>query len=85
METSCRSVSLPPSLVAKCRNLVFTAANRYQVPPALITAHINEKRANVARAWVMQRMLVRLRMRRYQVAWLFQRDLRRVRRSVLGV
>jgi AraC-like DNA-binding protein len=72
-------------MVQKCRALVFKAAEFYEVPPVCITAHTRLVKADAARHWVMRQMIRRLHMRRWQVALMFQRDLRRVRRSVLGV
>lgn len=71
-------------MVAKCRTLVFIAAKDYKVAPVCITAHTRVIKADKARKWVMQ-MMLREGMRRWQIAWLFQRDVRRVRKSVLGV
>lgn len=75
---------LTPQLMAECRRLVFSAAEHYEVPPVTITAHTRIVKADHARRWVMRMMLLRLGMRRWQVAYLFRRDLRRVRASVIG-
>jgi hypothetical protein len=72
-------------MMEKCRVLVFKAAEFYDVPPVAITAHTRMVAADHARHWVMRTMIRRYGLRRWQVAYLFQRDLRRVRRSVLGV
>lgn len=76
---------IPKELVVRCREAVFTAASAYEVAPVLITAHYRSKRADNARSWVMRYMVESLGMRRHQVALIFGRDLRRVRKSVLGV
>jgi hypothetical protein len=75
---------ITPRLRRSCRLLVYKAAERYQVPPCYITAHTRMMAADQARKWVMVQMLVRLHMKRWQVAMAFGRDLRRVRKSVLG-
>jgi hypothetical protein len=72
-------------MLSRCRRLVFQAAERHEVSPVCITAHTRIVRADRARLWVMRQMIVRLRMRRWQVALLFGRDVRRVRKSVIGV
>lgn len=74
-----------PKLREECRSLVYLAAKVYRVPPAYITAHTRFGAADVARKWVMCEMIKTLRLRRHQVAMIFGRDLRRVRKSVLGV
>ena len=76
---------MTPELRAACCGLVFKAAKFYEIPPAYITAHTRFTQADRARRWVMQQMLRKLHMKRYQVALAFGRDIRRVRKSVLGI
>lgn len=76
---------ITPALRDQCRQLVYTAAKAYQVPAAYITAHTRFSPADAARKWVMCQMIQQLHMKRHQVAMAFGRDLRRVRRSVLGI
>lgn len=73
------------SLRRKCTNLVLATARKYEVAPVLITAHVKHTRACVARREVMAVMIQEYGMRRWQVAEAFGRDVRRVRKSVLGV
>lgn len=58
---------------------------KYHIQPIYITAHVRHPVVDEARKEVQRVMLTRMRMRRWQVAKLFNRDLRRVRKSVLGV
>lgn len=76
--------TITPHLMQQCRTLVFKAADFYEVPPVTITAHTRMVAADAARKWVMRKMIRSLGMRRWQVAAIFKRDLRRVRASVLG-
>lgn len=78
-------VQLDAKTIARCRKLVFDAAERFQIPPVLITAHVRHRTADIARTEVMRTMIVTIHLRRWQVARLFGRDVRRVRKSVLGV
>ena len=75
---------ITPRLKQKCKGLVFAAAGRWKVPPAYIVAHVRGNAVDEARRWVMVAMLRRLKMKRWQVAMAFGRDVRRIRRSVLG-
>jgi hypothetical protein len=74
-----------PTLRQRCRDFVMAASERYRVPPAYIVAHTRAGRSDAARTEVMRRMVGELGMRRWQVAEAFGRDLRRVRKSVIGV
>lgn len=69
----------------KCRELVYATAKKYDLPAVYITAHIRNPIADEARKEVQRTMITDLGLRRYQVAAIFGRDLRRVRKSVLGV
>ena len=80
-----RKLYLNESVAAKCRVLVYDAAKSYQIPPVWVTAHIRIPAADKARREVMRSMIVELKLKRWQVAAAFNRDLRRVRKSVLGV
>ena len=75
---------ITPRLKARCREFVFIAAKQYGVPPAYVVAHVRGKAVDEARRWVMCRMLTTLRMKRWQVAMAFGRDVRRIRKSVIG-
>ncbi len=72
-------------LADRCRKLVLEVAKKHNVAPCLITAHVRHEIADEARKEVMRRMIVEFGFRRSRVARIFGRDLRRVRRSVLGV
>ena len=76
---------LKESVAQECRDLVYAAAKKYDIPPVYITAHIRIPAADKARKEVMCTMIVDLKLKRWQVAAAFGRDLRRVRKSVLGV
>lgn len=75
---------MTPELAEKCRQVVYAAASKYQIPPVYITAHIFSDAANHARREAMRIMIAELHLARWQVAAMFFRDLRRVRKSVLG-
>lgn len=51
----------------------------------MITAHVRSELADKVRVEVWRVMIVKLRLRRWQVAALFGRDRRRLRKSVIGV
>ena len=72
------------AVAQRCRDLVAEAAKKYHVPQAYIVAHIRGRQVDAARKDVMRSMLIELKLRRWQVAFVFNRDLRRVRKSVLG-
>lgn len=76
---------LTPFLAQKCRELVFATAERYGIPPVYITAHVRYRKADLARKEVMCTMITDFGFRRWQVAKIFRRDVRRLRKSVLGV
>ena len=67
----------------RCRWIVLRRAAWHDVPPAHVTGHVRTAPAIRARQEAMCEMLD-LGLSRAQVAMAFQRDLRRVRRSVLG-
>ena len=77
--------ALDENLRRKCTEMVYYAAKKFDVPAVYIAAHTRHVVADEARKWVMREMISELGMRRWQVALAFGRDLRRVRRSVLGV
>lgn len=78
------AMNLPPKQIRrKCLQLVIDAAARHDVPPAYIVAHIASKRVHRARLEVMRGMF-KLGLKRCQIAAAFNRDLRQVRRSVIG-
>ena len=85
MPANRRAPEMTDEMLRKCRHLVYEAAIDYDVPPVFITAHIRNRKADEARKHVMRQMITELGMARYQVAKIFNRDLRRVRKSVLGV
>lgn len=84
---------MPPKLARKmdhalaeqCRKLVFKTAKKYDVPPAFIVGHIRSVSVDAARYEVWRVMLLNFHMTRTQIAEIFGRDRRRLRRSVLGV
>lgn len=71
-------------LAQRCREFVFAAAKKYGLPPVVITAHTRWVQADRARLEVQRRMIDELGMKRWQVAKIFGRDVRRVRASVLN-
>lgn len=75
---------LPPAIARKARALVFKAAKRYDVPPAYVVAHIQSPAAHQARLYVWRVMIVDMGILRTQVARMFWRHERRLRKSVLG-
>lgn len=81
-----RKVAVPPDLPTRiaCVRLVLEAAKRHQVPAALIVSHSNHRTASQARKEVQAGMIEKLGMKRRWVAFMFDRDLRRVRASELG-
>jgi chromosomal replication initiation ATPase DnaA len=78
----------PPAITTElremCSNVVYAVAAEYRIPPVFVTAHIRTEKAVIARRKVMSIMLTKFGMRRYQVAEAFGRDIRRVRKSVIG-
>ena len=76
---------ITPELAEQCRVLVYAAAERHNIPPVHITSHMRSHAADKARKEVMVVMISELRLARWQVAAMFDRDLRRVRKSELGV
>lgn len=77
-------VKLPDAPTRRaCREIVIAVAKRHGCPPAHVTAHVTNQVVNAARAEAMLEML-KLGLKRCQVAWAFNRSLRRVRASVIG-
>lgn len=71
---------------SKCLTILLETAAKHRVAPCLIVAHVVEPpAANVARIETQARMFTELGLRRRWIAYAFQRDLRRLRRSVIGV
>lgn len=75
---------LTPELAQQCRDVVYSVAKKYDIPPVYVTAHIRSQAADAARYEAMRTMITELHLARWQVAAMFFRDLRRVRKSVLG-
>jgi hypothetical protein len=69
----------------QCRDIAFEVAKEFAIPPVFITAHIRGKKADAARKKVMILMITEVGLLRSQVAYAFNRDVRRTRKSVLGV
>lgn len=70
----------------RCIKILLEESRRFNVPDYLITAHtVEPPRANEARKAVQRRMMTELGISRAQIARVFGRSVRRVRRSVLGV
>jgi hypothetical protein len=69
----------------QCRVIAFEVAKEFDIPPVFITAHIRGKKADAARKKVMILMITEVGLLRSQVAYAFNRDVRRTRKSVLGV
>jgi hypothetical protein len=76
---------LTPEQKQKCRDVVMETAREFDIPPIYITAHIRGKKADTARRQAMRRLIGEVGLLRCLVAKAFNRDLRRVRKSVLGV
>ena len=82
--TSPQNLRLPPvDIRRRCLEMVIEAARQWQVAPGLVVAHCSCHATYEARRQVMLGMLD-LGLKRYEVAFAFGRDLRRVRASVLG-
>ena len=77
--------ALNKEIAEKCRELVYATAKKYGLPPVFITAHVRHPVADSVRKEVMRTMIVDYGLSRKLVAGIFGRDLRRVRKSVLGV
>ena len=69
----------------KCLALVIATAEKYDIPPCHITAHVRCQTADKARREVWAVMYRDLGIKRRWIAIAFGRSLRRVRRSVIGV
>lgn len=80
-----RSPEITLELRTRATRMVYEEAERFKVPPVDVTAHVCGVSAGKARREVMRRMITELGMARHQVAKAFGRDVRRVRKSVLGV
>lgn len=75
---------MPPlSVRRRCLRFLLKTAERYDIPPAWIPAHVRTHAAIAARREVMLYMLS-IGLTRSQLALAFGRDLRRVRASVIG-
>ncbi|MCE5310433.1 MAG: hypothetical protein LLG20_22580 [Acidobacteriales bacterium] len=72
-------------MAEKCRNLVYSVAKQRKIPPVWITAHVRYPGADEARKEVWRVMIRDFGLCRHQVAEMFGRDLRRVRKTVIGV
>jgi len=71
------------ALMLRSRDLVVLVAAKYGIPPAEVVSPLRTVRAVKARREAMRQMLV-WGMTRSQLALVFNRDLRRVRASVIG-
>jgi hypothetical protein len=76
---------IPACVKSKLRDRVYALAAEHCIPPVFITAHIRVPKAIVARNTLMVECISKYGLARYQVAQIFGRDRRRIRRSVLGV
>lgn len=76
---------ITPEVAEQCRQIVYVAAAKYDVPPVYITSHMRTIAADQARREVMQQLITQVHLARWQVAAMLGRDLRRVRKSVLDV
>lgn len=74
-----------PELAVHCRILAYRVAKKWNLPPVYITAHIRNFTADYARKEVMRHMIDKLGLSRRMGAEIVGRDLRRVRKSELGV
>ena len=74
----------PPETRRLCRNIVIEVAKAFNVPPGHITSHIKTQPVEDARQLVMRLMLA-LGLKRQDIAVAFNRDLRRVRASVVSI
>lgn len=79
------NIEITPKRAEECRKLVHDAAKKHDVPPVFITAHYRHPAADLARKEIWRVMLGEMKMKRVEVATIFGRDRRRLRRSVLGV
>lgn len=76
---------IPASVKSKIRDRVYALAAEHRIPPVFITAHVRVSKAVEARNTLMVACIAEYGLARYQVAQIFGRDRRRIRRSVLGV
>ena len=76
-----------PSLEIRqaCLALVLAAAEEHGIPPVLITCDFRDARVSEVRRQVQAAMVVQLGLKQWIVAWMFSRDVRRVRSSSLGI
>lgn len=72
------------STMARCWTILREEAERHQVPLPTIVAHFGGKQVDTARKCVMRRFYDELKLKRHEIAYLFGRDLRRVRMSEIG-
>ena len=70
--------------MARCWAILREESARHSVPAAEIVAHVWTKNVGVARREVMRRIYDELKLMRHEIAYLFGRDLRRVRHSEIG-
>jgi len=80
-----KSPPIPACVVEKIRVLVYQMAAEHGIPPVFITSHIRYPKAVAVRNSLMILLLTEYGLARYQVAYIFGRNRRRIRKSVLGV
>ncbi|MEI6674892.1 MAG: hypothetical protein WCO57_06915 [Verrucomicrobiota bacterium] len=74
----------PKEVRLACRQILLEVSKAFKVPPGHVTSHIKTLEVQAARALVMRLMLI-IGLRRVDLAVAFNRDLRRVRSSVVGM
>ena len=79
-----KSPPIPACVVGEIRVLVHEMAAERGIPPVFITAHIRYPKAVAARNALMVLLITEYGLARHQVAHIFGRDRRRIRKSVLG-
>lgn len=72
-------------MLIRSRDLVLIKAKHYDVPPLKIVEYARGKIVDQARKDVWRIMIGEWGLRRHQVATMFKRDVRRLRKSVIGV
>lgn len=76
---------ITPRRMRLIESTVHRVAKQREVPPAYITAHVRYVAADLARHEVWRILIVHHGFRRGELARIFRRDLRRLRKSVIGV
>lgn len=80
-----RQREITPAVEIRIHQVVLDVAKKHDVPPVYITAHTRKRGVDEARKEVWRKLISEVGLTRGQVAEIFGRDLRRLRKSVIGV